>query len=182
MIIRRREGLGVIIERCFAINIQIPFCRLITSRRKQVCAQRGLVRIKPARVLYQREEAVVRDVFGGFSRTQHSICKSKNRVTITLIQDLERFRLAFRCVLKQPLVCLLVFQSKRSSCRLPYCCITTKGDEVTENSLSGADFFRANSISPTVQNSGNPVGLRALMLRSGFRLTGLRAASKLFFP
>jgi len=31
-------------------------------------------------------------------------------------------------------------------------------------------------------NSGNVAGLRALMLRSAFRLTGLGAASKLFFP
>jgi hypothetical protein len=182
MSLRRRERLGIIIQRRFAIEIQITFRRLIAGGSEQVSPQRSLIRIEPARVFYQREEAIVRDVFGGFSRTQHSIGESKNRVTITLVQDLERFSLAFRCVLQQPLVCLLVFQSKRSSCRLPYCCITTKGDEVTENSLSGADFFAPSTSCPPFKLIGDLAGLRALMPRSGFRLTGLEAASKLFFP
>src|ERR1041385_831756 len=43
-------------------------------------------------------------------------------------------------------------------------------------------IFRANCIAPTVQIDGDLTGLRALMPRSGFRLTGLQAASKLFFP
>jgi hypothetical protein len=47
--------------------------------------------------------------------------------------------------------------------------------------FAGADFFRANYSSPMVQNSGDLAGLTALMPRSGFRLTGLEAASKLFF-
>src|SRR6476660_7535942 len=43
-------------------------------------------------------------------------------------------------------------------------------------------IFRANYLAPTIQIDGDLAGLRALMPRSGFRLTGLEAASKLFFP
>ena len=63
-----------------------------------------------------------------------------------------------------------------------YCCITTKGPEVTEKCLPERNF-RAKFISPHRPYHGNcRFGLSALMPRTAFRLTGLEGASKLFFP
>mgnify|MGYP003694348373 CR=1 FL=1 len=56
----------------------------------------------------------MRDVLCCFDRTQHSICKSKNRIPVALIQDLKSRRLPVRCIFQQPFVCFLVRQSKRS--------------------------------------------------------------------
>jgi hypothetical protein len=88
--------------------------RLVSRGGIKIRPQRGFLRIKSARFLYQREEAIVRYVFRGLSRSQHSIRKSKNRIAIAFVQDLKSRRLAIRCVLQQPLVCFLMLQSKRS--------------------------------------------------------------------
>jgi len=86
----------------------------VSRRREKIGPQRGFRRIEPARILYQREEAIMRYIFGGFSRSEHAIRKPEDGIAIALVQDLKRCRLAFGCVFQQPLVCLLIPQSKRS--------------------------------------------------------------------
>jgi hypothetical protein len=56
----------------------------------------------------------VRDIFGCFSRSQQPKGKSKDRIAVALVKDLERFCLSIRCLLQQLLVCFLARQSKRS--------------------------------------------------------------------
>ena len=76
----------------------------------------------------------MRYIFRGFSRRKHAVREPEDGITIALVQDLKRCRLAFRRVFQQPLVCLVIPQSKRSILQdsASYCCITTKGHEVTE--------------------------------------------------
>ena len=64
---------------------------------------------------------------------------------------------------------------------LPTVVLLLKATKLRKNFVGGR-LFRANCIAPTVQIDGDLAGLTALMPRSGFRLTGLEAASKLFFP
>jgi hypothetical protein len=56
----------------------------------------------------------VSDVFCCFHRTQHPVRKPKDRVAVTLIQDLKSRCVALCCVSQQLFVCHLVRQSKRS--------------------------------------------------------------------
>src|SRR5436853_5960756 len=102
MIFRYAELIGEIINRRLAIEILIPPDGLVPRGGIEICPQRGLLRIKAARFFYQREEAIMRYVFRSLSRSQHSICKSKNRIAIAFVQDLKSCRLAVRCLLQQP--------------------------------------------------------------------------------
>ena len=54
------------------------------------------------------------NVFRGFDRTQQTKRKSKDRIAVTLVQDLEGRRVSARRCVEQPFVCLLVRQSKLS--------------------------------------------------------------------
>src|SRR5205807_3676007 len=98
----------------FARETVIALRRQIARRCINISAQRGARGIKPSRLLYQTQEAIVRHILGRFNRAQQAICEAKDRIAVTLVQDLESCCLSVCGLFQQPFICSRVRQSKRS--------------------------------------------------------------------
>ncbi len=79
------------------------------------------------------------NVFRGFHRAQQPKRKSKDRIAVTLIQDLEGRRVSARCCVEQPFVCYVrllagppIKALDPAGTRPSYCLITLNRQKVTE--------------------------------------------------
>src|SRR5205807_8226400 len=101
----------------FARESVVSLRRQIARCCINISAQRSTRGIKPAGLFYQTQEAIVRHVLCRFNRSQQAICEAKDRIAVTLVQDLESCGLSVCGLFQQPFVCSPVRQSKARSCR-----------------------------------------------------------------
>src|SRR5689334_18431636 len=108
-------------EARFASLIAEVFQRQVTRRCVQVSFQRSTFRTVILRLANQAEEAVVRNVFSNFNRTEQPVSKTKYRVPVPIVQLQKGCLVTLSCLFKQKLVCSSLGQSSTRSCRICSC-------------------------------------------------------------
>src|SRR3989442_14154722 len=131
----------------------------------------------------------MRYVFRRFNRSQKAIGETKDRIAVTLVQDLKSCYLSVRGLFQQPFVCSRVRQSKRSILqeKLPTALLLLIAPKLRKflvylpNFFAGGRLYSRLPLFRQSEPSDKSRRSRALMPLKGLRLTRLCATSKLFF-
>lgn len=85
----------------------------------------------------------MRHVLGRFNRSQQAICEAKDRIAVTLVQDLKSCCFSVRGLFQQPFVCSRVRQSKRSILqeKLPTTLLLLMAEKLRKIYAYSSNFF-----------------------------------------